>query len=109
MNKLFFLLISLMICLSFSCTKEADKNRLTSEATIGWYGSYASDGCGFLIEIENTYYKPIEEDKIEDSFKQKPTEVIIEYKLLDGKDPRQCGMNPEAIFDQIQIFSIRKK
>lgn len=109
MNKIFFLLISLISCLSFSCTKEADQTRLTSEATIGWYGSYAADGCGFLIEIENTFYKPIEEEKIDDSFKQNPAEVIIEYKLLDGKDPRQCGMNPEALFDQIQLFSIRIK
>jgi len=109
MHKFIFLLISLITCSSFSCTKEADINRLTSEATIGWYGNYASDGCGFLIEIENMYYKPIDEEKIDASFKQKPTRVIIEYQLLDEKDPRQCGLNPEAIFDQIQLLSIQKK
>ena len=86
---------------------------ITSEAVLTWTGEYEVDGCGFLITIDSTTYKPHNEAIIDNSFKQSASsgvDVIIEYKPLDIEIAYYCGDVPEPkILAPIQIFSLEKK
>src|ERR1700712_1308282 len=56
--KNYFLLISLLSVVIFSCKKGSATSSITADATIIYQGSPISDGCGYLIQIDTTHTKP---------------------------------------------------
>jgi len=89
----------------FSCNTD-DNNMLEANAVLQWQGSYAVDGCGYFIEINNHMYKPDDESSIDAKFQENDsTHVYVEYVLLNKQIEYYCGMAPE-VCDGIKIFSI---
>ena len=92
---------------------QRSKNVITSEAVLTWNGEYEVDGCGFLITIDSTTYKPHNEEIIDNSFKEIASsglDVIVDYKLLDIEIAYYCEDVPEQkALKPIQIFSFRRK
>lgn len=71
--KNLLLFISVLLFSAFSCKKEND-NELTSNGTIMYTGSPATDGCNWVIVVDSTYYYPVnlpEDFKIEGEYKVK--------------------------------------
>jgi len=107
--------LSLLVTGFTSCKK--DKNLLTTEATVVYTGSIASDGCEWLIYVEGvgpfdnktgpskTYYNVV---NLPEKYKQNNTKVVISYKLLSTRF--HCGMiaNDPGI-QEIEVKEIDKK
>jgi hypothetical protein len=114
MKRAILLLAVALICaaniLLFSCGNDKG-NILTSNAVIVWRGEYEVDGCGFFVEINNSEFKPINEDVIDDMYKSTgKTDVIIKYELCNQRVEKYCGDSPHPLlFDEIRIISIKKR
>jgi len=108
--------ISLLLIGFASCKK--DKNLLTTEATVVYTGSIASDGCEWLIYVEDAaavntsqtglnriYYNVV---NLPENYKQNNMKITISYKLLTSR--YYCGMlaNSPGI-PQIELDEISKK
>lgn len=97
------------ILLLSSCCKDEETNTIveTVDATLVWTGDYALDGCGFMLRINETEYKPLNEDEISSSYKEdSPTEVeatIINYH----KTQPYCQANAET--NIVKIVELRKR
>jgi len=96
--------------LLFACEDKDDAQEL-SEAILIWDGEYASDGCGFSVELNGKTYKPFNESNIGAEFKENhKTTVIIEYSLPNKMLEYLCGDAPSyQKKDAIDIISIKKK
>jgi hypothetical protein len=84
---------------------------LNTTALLEWHGEYATDGCGFIIEINEREYKAVNEEVIDESFKLdfSPILVWIEYVNLNKKQGYYCGDSPFALkYDVIEILSIER-
>lgn len=79
----------------FSCDK-ADKGR----GIIYDYGEPAVDGCGWVIEINQLVYKPLE---LPNAYQVDGLEVEITYKILSTKS--NCGFVVDA-FNDVDLKSI---
>lgn len=96
-----FLLSGIIIFTSFSCDENDDF--IKGDGIIIDAGNPAVDGCGWLIEISNETYKPIE---LDEQFQENNLEVTLEYKVLDSE--RSCGWLLEK-YKEINIKNIVKK
>lgn len=99
-------------------TKSENKRIEKASALLIWSGSYASDGCGFTLEIDGKTYFPENETEINDTFNHKPatpftphvTPIEVEFQKTDTKINRPCGYSADSrIMDGIRILSITKK
>ncbi|MEQ9186583.1 MAG: hypothetical protein RLP15_02545 [Cryomorphaceae bacterium] len=88
------LVIGSFLCL-VSCDK-ADKGL----GVIYDYGEPAVDGCGWVIEINQVVYKPLE---LPSTFQEDELEVEITYEILSTKS--DCGFVVDA-FNDVDLQSI---
>lgn len=102
-------LLASMVILGSCCNPDEDTNTSveTVDATLVWTGSYAVDGCGFMLQIGDTYHKPTNENDISSSYKENsPTEV--EAKIINyHKTQRYCQADVEI--NTIKIVELRKR
>ena len=104
--KYIFLLFPLFIFISCS---DSEEKIYTKEAVLKWQGNYASDGCGFFLEIDDKEYKPENEDFIGDEFKTgEDISVIVKFKYLEKKVTYVCGWTGQLQTDGVKIISIEK-
>lgn len=103
------ILIFLLIIGCKDATSPSDPYTATSEVTLSWTGPYAADGCGFIITIGSTKFKPENESIIPDSFKNYGDyKVIMTYTNLQKQLAYSCGDLPKAIYyPVITIVSIK--
>ena len=91
---------------------QRSKSVITSEAVLTWTGEYGVDGCGFVITIDSTTYKPHNEEIIDNSFKEIASsglDIIIEYEFnIEPFYLYHCGDILRG-FEPIQLFSIKRK
>ncbi|WP_276497049.1 hypothetical protein [Pontibacter litorisediminis] len=103
-----FSLLASILLLS-SCCKDNDSftKAETVDATLVWTGDYAVDGCGFMLQIGDTYHKPTNEGDISISFKEhSPTEVeatLLDYRKLG----RYCQAGVEI--NTVKIIELRRR
>ena len=56
------------------------------DAVVYFYGDPALDGCGWVVDVSSTIYKP---SNLPVEFNEDKLEVRIKYKVLDSV---RCGM-----------------
>ncbi len=96
------LLIFSVACMkNHSCISEPDVK--SSNAKVYYSGPEAADGCGWVIEINSTSYRPTTELPTE--FQVNELSVTVSYKLTNDNYP--CFKSANGI-KQIQITSIKK-
>ena len=65
------------------------------------YENPATDGCGWLVQINNKPYFPV---NLADEYKIENLKVSVDYQLLDSK--YTCW--PGRLIPEIKIVSIKK-
>lgn len=99
MKKLWcFALVSVVL----SCNNDDDDvnvNLLDSSgmATVLFTGDVAVDGCGWVLDIDDDDYKPI---NLPQAYQFDGMYIISEFNELDRREP--CGLNPAGL-QQVQI------
>ena len=92
-----------------SCDED-DEDCFTTEtvdATLLWTGDYAVDGCGYILYVGETEFKPINEQDISDSYKN-PSTTAVEVKFINyDKKVRTCMAGVEM--NSIKVVSLRIK
>lgn len=81
--------------LLISCSKNNFVN-----GTVKDFGEPAADGCGWVIEIGNEIFKPINLDA---QFEQDQLPIRLDYQKLNSK--ANCGFQIDA-YDEIEILAI---
>lgn len=81
----FLLLFGLLACdTEDETTVDPVAKTETIQASLQWTGDYAADGCGYILNVGTSKYKPTNENDIPNSYKtQDPTLVqatIINYR-----------------------------
>ena len=95
-------ILLLFACISFSCQKSLHCVDCTNvNAKIIWTGPLASDGCDWLVVINNVDYHP---ESLSPNFQHDQYNVIISY--LPVKDSFSCGLSAKA-HPAIKITSIK--
>jgi hypothetical protein len=94
-----------------SCQDSLQKETETAEATLIWSGEYMVDGCGFEVVINDSHFKPENEDEIDAAFKVEGEHpVVIEFERLGRQIDRPCGLSPESrAMDGIRVVSVKKQ
>ncbi|MBT8276786.1 MAG: hypothetical protein KJO39_11620 [Bacteroidia bacterium] len=72
------------------------------DAVIRNYGDPALDGCGWVVDVSSTIYKP---ENLPEQYKIDSLDVMIGYKVLDSVN---CGLIRNA-HPGISITEIKKK
>ena len=67
------------------------------DAILEWHGSYAVDGCGYILRINDESLKITNEEEIEPSFRVNSVPVVISFTIQENA-PFYCGDNPEATY-----------
>lgn len=86
----------------WACKKE--ERTIQADGLILNLGSPAADGCGWVIQINDTHYKP---EHLDEAYQQDSLVVRIDYKLL--KTQYSCGLVANIGMPNIKIKNIRKK
>lgn len=84
--------------------KRKDSQLIKKDATIVDMGPVASDGCGWKVKIDTTYYHPT---NLPDAYKKADLKVKVSYNLLDGKF--QCGLSANLKYNQIFLKTIENR
>jgi hypothetical protein len=101
-TKKTFIILGLALIGFTACKK--DEKDLVADAVVKYTGALAADGCGYLIETDNTTYKA---ENLPAEYEQDKLVVHIRYKVLNTK--YYCGMLPNnAGITYIHINSIEK-
>ena len=114
MKTLFGTLLIGLIFIS-SCKKSTNASSkndiLTEEATIRWTGSYAVDGCGFMLGIHSVEFKADNEKVIDKSYQISGDQnVTLEFYTLNDKLDMPCGDSKEPfLFNGLHIISIKRR
>ncbi|TXK44291.1 hypothetical protein FVR03_14015 [Pontibacter qinzhouensis] len=112
MKTAFRVLLALFTPMVFSACSSSG-NTLTEEtnATLVWSGEYMADGCGFHLVVNDTLYKPENENTLDEAFKtEEPTAVKVKFERLQQKIDRRCGLSTESrAMEGIRIISIKKR
>ena len=95
-----YLISALFILTLFSCKKDTQdfQNGIVLD-----FGDPAVDGCGWMVQVGNTVYKPT---NLANSFQVDSQTVLIEFKNLGTA--AGCGFNPNA-HTEIQVLNIKKR
>ena len=96
------LILSVACMKNHSCISEPDV-KTSSTAKVYYTGPEAADGCGWVITINSTSYRPTTELAAEYQVNELP--VTISYKLTNSN--YACFKSATGIL-QIQILSIKK-
>jgi len=97
------LILTALFLMSNGC-KKGNSEVLQSEATIRDWGSPASDGCGWMIRVGESFYSPA---KLDEKYQVNNHEVILEYELTGEK--YSCGFPTSTYYEIIRIKSIKTK
>jgi hypothetical protein len=101
-TKKTLIILSLALTSFTACKK--DENALVADAIVKYTGPLAADGCGYLIETDNTTYKA---ENLPAEFEKDNMVVHIRYKVLNTK--YYCGLLPQnGGITNIHINSIEK-
>ncbi|MGF7077818.1 hypothetical protein [Mucilaginibacter sp. UYCu711] len=84
--------------------KRKDTQLVKKDATIVDIGPVTSDGCGWMVKIDTTYYHPT---NLPDTYKKADLKVKVSYNLLDSK--YQCGIAANLKYNQIFIKTIESR
>lgn len=80
-----------------------------AEATLEWHGSYAVDGCGYILRLNEVPHKIINEDEIDPNLQGQSVPVIISFMERETQG-FNCGDNFNSVsFDMVEMVSIEKK
>ncbi len=76
-----------------------------------WSGEYMVDGCGFHLVINDTNYKPDNEDDIGDAFKTEASvPVRVRFERLQQQIDRRCGLATQSrAMPGIRVLSISRR
>ena len=102
-----YFIIALLFC-NLSCKKELSCEEcigdgITKNATIVYSGPVETDGCSWLVKLDDTHsYHP---DVLETGFQQNQLSVEITYKLTSEKFI--CGISATEI-PVIHVIKIEK-
>lgn len=97
---LLLMAIGATLLLLGACQKE----ELWVDAVILDFGSPAVDGCGFVIQIENQIYYPV---NLEEKYQIDGKNVKVQYNTLE--EMHTCGFSHSgAIFQKINIRNYSK-
>jgi len=98
------LLIFSVACMkNHSCISDPETDVKSSKAKVYNTGPEAADGCGWVIEINSTMYRPTSE--LASEFQVNELPVTISYKLTNSN--YACFKSATGIL-QIQVLSIKK-
>ena len=103
-------ILFLTACKKVESGIEGDETRL-EEATIRWTGSYATDGCGYIFDVNCLDYKADNEEVIDSSFQiTQEQKVIIEFTTIDNGIESYCldSIIPRN-FNGLHIISMKRK
>jgi hypothetical protein len=105
------LLLGMATSFLTSCQDGMNSDTETTEATLVWSGEYMVDGCGFEVLINDTRYKPENEDEIDASFKvEGQIPVMIEFERLGREIDIPCGLSPQSrAMEGIRVLSVKKR
>jgi hypothetical protein len=79
----------------------------TVDATLVWSGDYALYGCGYLLQVGESDYKPINEMEIPDSYKYS-SPAPVEAKIINfHKTINACMAGTE--FNSIKVVTLPTK
>lgn len=95
------LFFSLLTAVALSSCKK-DGEIVLIEATVINAGAVASDGCGWVIRINDVNYSPV---NLDDKFKESGLEVKINYDKLSSKFT--CGWGQKI--DEIKLLEINRR
>jgi len=95
-----FLLLALM---GTGCEKEEEPDFQNVKGIILFRGDPATDGCGWLIEINNVEYKP---QNLESIFQKEGLVVVLDFDTLNSI--WNCGWR-EPGYQEINIVKMKIK
>jgi hypothetical protein len=91
---------ALIIIAAFSCNKDEPEVIDSQQGLVLFHGDPAVDGCGWLIEIGEEMYSPV---NLKSEFQKDSLGVIVDYKILSSE--WNCGWR-EPGYRQIEILNI---
>ncbi len=79
----------------------------TVDAEIEWTGSRDLDGCGYMIHVSDSTYKPSDEERIDANFKKTfdTTPIRLTYEKLNCTTPGCFGGNPVR-YTTLKVYGI---
>jgi hypothetical protein len=105
--KYFILFVA---CVLISCQKtipgestDPGENNNDVKTKVIWTGPVETDGCGWTLLIDNTYYHP---ETLSEEFQQDQLNVIVSYQLTKGLFI--CGFAANRLLI-INITSMRRE
>jgi len=84
--------------------RRKDSQLIKKDATIIDMGPVATDGCGWKVKIDTTYYHPT---NLPDAYKQNNLKVKVSYNLLNSKF--QCGIAANLKYNEIFLKTIETR
>ena len=91
----------LLLTAGARCEKNTEKPDTRKAEAIIDYANPATDGCGWLVLINNKPYFPV---NLADEYKIDKLKVSVDYQLLDSK--YTCW--PGTLIPEIKIITIKK-
>ena len=91
----------LLLTAGAGCEKNTEKLDTRKAEAIIDYANPATDGCGWLVLINNKPYFPV---NLADEYKIDKLKVSVDYQLLDSK--YTCW--PGTLIPEIKIITIKK-
>lgn len=94
-----------------SSSSNSNNETRIEEATIRWSGSYATDGCGYLVFINSVEFKPDNESFIDSTYQLVGNQnVTVEFYVLDNQIIKYCGFTHEKqTFNGLHVLSIERR
>jgi len=92
-----------------ACDNDENVPVVTLEGTLRWTGDIATDGCGFILTVNDnsTKYKPAHDTNIPSAYQTgEPINVIVKAQLYN-ETTRPCWSSTE--FHKIEVLSVKRK
>ena len=86
-----------------SCEEDQNVTLDFTEAVVGNLGDPALDGCGWVVTIDQTDFKP---SYLPQAYEQDGLEVLVQVEYLNSTTA--CGLNPDAL-REIRIVQIKPR
>jgi hypothetical protein len=109
-------IVLLFTLVFFSACKKVDSFHTAEQvwldqASLWWTGSYATDGCGYILDLNCLEYKFDNEAFIDSSFQVSGEQIVrIEFTKLENEIETNCGDLPVVrFFNGLHIISIERK
>lgn len=92
----------LMLLAFVNCSTNTPEPLITHEGTIVWGGNPSKEGCGWLIRINDSVYKPTE---IPAGFEVENLPINLSYKKLNSKFT--CSWSLGISYIEVNEITIR--